>query len=581
MKVVKSDEKIINKQIDGFNIAITPKSVGNVVEQAIEYRKKNVWNSNNGVVDFNYLPYKNELNDIAKDLHDNDYKIAILVDVDVDGYTSAAIIYKAIKSINNKLNVDVLLPSMKLHGIKANVDLITKDYNYIFCPDSSANDLHTIAELESNGKTKVVVIDHHILSHEDYLLDNPDKFLIVSNQYQDCELDKELTGAGMALLVAKLWKQKYDIELNYDLAAVGQIADMSDLNDADIYKIVQKGLSNMNNKMLVEFFKDDPELLSVKHLQFSLIPRINAISRIGEHEDRKLIFDALIDQDELKPVSVRHKGQDGKFHTETVQMNVYVRAKRVLDKVKSKQDRLTKKALNDVEWLTSSNDGFNAVILPKKYDRGIAGLTANRILGDTKQPTLVLKRNGNKFDGSARFPQNINGLKLLQSVNAFAAGHEAAFGVGFKEDQFDEVSKVINFAAKNAPDYVYRVDEALVNELPSVKEIREIYQSSVEFRGAKDQLLIAVLGLKVAKRNITLKNNWLKITVGDITINDFNASEDIKNYVNAGFGDKCFSFVASAGFSFWGKTPAPTLTVEKFVKSDDVKIETTKDNFVF
>ena len=581
MKIVKSDEKTINKQIDGFNIAITPKSAGDTVQQAIEYRKQNVWNSYNGVVDFNYLPYKNELNDIAKDLHDNDYKIAILVDVDVDGYTSAAIIYKAIKSINNKLNIDVLLPSMKLHGIKANIDLITKDYNYIFCPDSSANDLHTIAELESNGKTKIVVVDHHILSHEDYLLDNPDKFLIVSNQYQDCELDKELTGAGMALLVAKLWKQKYDIELNYDLAAVGQIADMSDLNDANVYKIVQKGLSNMNNKMLVEFFKDDPELLSVKHLQFSLIPRINAVSRIGEHEDRELIFDALIDKGELKPVSVRHKGQDGKFHTESVKMDVYGRAKRTLDKVKAKQDRLTKKTLNDVEWLTSSDDSFNAVILPKKYDRGIAGLTANKILGNTKKPTLVLKRNGDKLEGSGRFPANINGLKLLQSVNAFAAGHEQAFGVGFTEDKFDEVSKVINVASKNAPNYVYRLDSAYVNELPTIKDIREIYQSSVDFRGAKDEIKIAILGLKVTKKDITLKNNWLKIKAGDVVINDFNATDEIKRYVNAGFGEKCFSFVCSAGFNFWTGRAVPTLTVEKLTISKGIDVPVTAENLIF
>lgn len=581
MKIVKSDEKDVNKQIDGFNISITPKSVGNVVEQAIEYRKQKVWGTSDGVVDFNYLPYKNELNAIAEDLHNNNRKVAILVDVDVDGYTSAAIIYKAIMAINDKLDIDMLLPSMKLHGIKANVDLVTKEYDYIFCPDSSANDLHTIAELESNGKTRVIVVDHHILGQESYLLDNPSKFLIVSNQYQDSELDRNLTGAGMALLVSKLWGQTYDIEPCYDLASVGQIADMSNLNDVGVYEIVKKGLSEMRNEMLVEFFKDDEEVLSIKHLQFSLIPRINAVSRIGSHEERKLIFNALIDNGGIEPISVRHKGGDGRMRTESVDMNVYERAKRTLDKVKAKQDRLTKKALKDVEFLTGVSNGFNAVVLDKKFDKGITGLVANKILGNTKQPTLVLKRNGNKFDGSARFPQNINGLKLLQSVNAFAAGHEQAFGVGFTEDQFDEVSKAIETAAEQAPDYVYKVDEALVDEVPSIKEIREIYRASTTFRGAKDEPLIAVLGLKVTNRNITLKNNWLKITVGDITINDFNVSDDIKRYVNTGFGDKIFSFVAKAGFNFWSGRAVPTLTTEKLVKSNGVEVKVTKENFIF
>jgi len=581
MKIVKSDEKTVNKQVDGFNISITPKSVGNVVEQAIEYRKQKVWGTSDGVVDCEYLPYKDELKKIADDLHDNDRKVAILVDVDVDGYMSSAIIYKALKAINGDLNIDVLLPNAKLHGIKANISLVTKDYDYLFLPDSSSNDIHAIAELEKGG-TRCVVIDHHILSQEEYLLDNPDKFLIVSNQFQDSELDRELTGAGMTLLVTKLWKQHYDIKLNYDLAAVGQIADMSDLDDADIYKIVKKGLSDMNNEMLVEFFKDDPELLSVKHLQFSLIPRINAVSRIGEHEDRKLIFDALIDQDELKPVSVRHKGQDGKFHTETVQMSVYVRAKRALNKVKARQDRLVKKSLGSVEWLTNSDDNFSAVILPKEYDRGIAGLTANRILGNTKQPALVLKHNGNHYDGSGRFPETINGLRLLGNINeVFTGGHEQAFGTSFPADKFDEVSKAIETAAKQSPDYVYRVDEALVNELPSVKEIQEIYQSSVKFRGVKDEIKIAVIGLKVDKKNITLKNNWLQLRIGDIIVNDFNADDNIKRCVSSGFGSKCFSFIANAGFNFWSGRAIPTLVVEKMVPSDGVEVVVSKDNFVF
>ena len=583
MKIVKSDEKAVNDQLNGFNIEILPKTVGDTVEQAIEYRKQKVWGTSDGVVDYELLPYKDELNAIADDLHNHsDRKTAILVDVDVDGFTSAAIIYKAIKAINDKLGIDVLLPSMKLHGIKANIDLVTKDYDYIFCPDSSSNDLHTIAQLESNKKTKVVVIDHHILSQEEYLLDNPGKFLISNNQYQDCELDKELTGAGLALLVTKLWAQKYDIEPCYDLAALGQIGDMSNLNDVGVYGIVKKGLSEMNNRMLVEFFKDDPEILSVKHLQFSIVPKINAVSRIGKHEERKLIFNALIDKDDVKPVNVKHKGEDGKMHTESVDMNVYERAKRMLNKVKGRQDRLVKKSLGSIEWLTNSNDNFSAVILPKEYDRGIAGLTANKILGNTKQPALVLKRNGDRLEGSARLPETLNGLKLLGDIDGvFAAGHPQAHGLGFPEEKFITVSKVINTAVKQAPDFVYKVDLALVNELPSIKDVREIYQNSVKFRGARDEIKIAVLGLWVDKRNITLKNNWLQLRIGDIIVNDFNADDNIKRYVSSGFESKCFSFVANAGVNFWTGRVVPTLTVEKLTISKGVDVPVTAENLVF
>lgn len=580
MKAVKSDEDLINDKLNGFKIEIRPKNVSDTVEQAIEYRKANIWNTSDGSINVGDLHSKAKLNAIADDLHTNKRQIALLVDVDVDGFCSSAILYKALKAINGDLNIDVLLPDAKLHGIKANIDLVTKTYDYLFLPDSSANDLHTIAELQKKG-TQCVVIDHHVLENQAYLLDHQDDFLICSNQYEDTNLNRNLTGAGMCLLVTKLWKQKYDIELDYDLAALGQIADMSNLNDAGIYGIVKRGLENMHSKMLLEFFKDDPEVLSIKHLQFSLIPRINSVSRIGEHEDRQLVFDALIDKDSVEPVSVRHKGRDGKFHTQQVDMNVYERAKRTLSSVKSKQDRLTKKALGKVEYLTDGDDNFNAVILPKEFDKGIAGLVANKILGNTKQPALVLKRNAGRYDGSGRFPQTINGLQLLQDVNAFAAGHEQAFGVGFTENKFDTVRKAINVAVDDAPDYIYRVDGAYVNELPSVNEIREIYQASTNFRGAKDEIQIAILGLEVAKKDLTLKNNWLKIEMNGIVINDFNTDSELKNYINAGFGAKRFSFVANAGFNFWTGRAVPTLTVEKLVPSDKIEVETTKDNFIF
>lgn len=581
MKVVKSDTDIVNGQVEGFNVDIVSKSVNDTVKEAIEYRKKNIWGTNNGVVDFNYLPYKSKLNAIAEDLHNNDRKVAILVDVDVDGYMSAAIIYKAIKSINNKQNINMLFPNVKLHGIKANIGLVNDEYDYIFCPDSSSNDLQTISKLEKNKKTKVVVIDHHILEHEDYIIDNPDKFLIVSNQYQDSELNKELTGSGMSLLVSELWGEIYDVEANFDLAAIGQIADMSDLNDEGIFDIVKKGLSETTNKMLLTFFKDDEEVRSIKHIQFTLIPRINSVSRIGSHEERQLIFNSFIDQGKTMPVNVRHKGGDGKMHTESVDMSVYERANSALTKVKGRQDRLVKSALKNVEWLSDENSEFNAIVIGDKFSKGISGLVANKLLGQTKQPSLVFKRNGDRLDGSGRFPETINGLKLLKSVDGiFAAGHEQAFGVGFPEDKLDVVSKVVNTASKQAPDYVYRVDLAYVDELPTIEEIRDIYQKSIVFRGVKDEIKLAILGLKVNKKDIVLKNNWTKIKIGGLVINDFNTTDEMKEYINK-FGDKCFSFVCSVGFIFWGREPTPQLNVDKIVKSNGVKVDVTKDNFIF
>ena len=581
MRISQSDIEEINKQIDGFDIKLTNDNIGNVVKGAIEYRKKNVWGEYH---EENWqLPFKNELLKFADYYKKNDdLRVAILVDTDVDGYMSSAIMYKTLKKINPNNEITPVLPNIKLHGIKANEKLFDNtEYDWIICPDSSSNDLVTIKKLQSKG-SNVMVIDHHILENEELITESYPEYMIVSNQYQGREENSELTGSGMAAYVAKLWEKTQSIPYP-DLAAVGQISDMSNLNEASIINIVSYGMDNIQNGMLKSFFEGDPEKMTIKHVQFSLIPRINAVARIGNHEERKLIFNALVGIGDEEIVNKRRKGADGKMHNVEIKMNVYERATDMLNKVKSRQDRLVKKALKEIEMLSSNDCHYNIAILPEKYDKGIAGLVANKMLGNTKKPSLVLKRSGDVLKGSGRFPGNIDGMSLLKHLDGveFAAGHEQAFGLAIYADKIEDVKSKIEYYSASVPDYKYNVDAGYVNEIPTVDDISEAYKLSNLFRGARDEIKIAVIGLKVPKKNIKLVNNWMSIKIGDIVIDDFNADDNIKQYVSSGFESKCFSFVANAGFNFWGKTPVPQLIIDKCVKSKEVKIKQTADNFTF
>jgi len=581
MRIAQSDVENVNNQINGFNIELTNDNIGNIVKGAIEYRKNNVWGDYCG--EEWHLPFEKELIKFSKYYRDhNNLRVAILVDVDVDGYMSSSIIYEALKSMNKNNDVIPVFPDAKLHGIKANEKLFDGEkYNWIICPDSSSNDLVTINKIQSKG-TKVMVIDHHILENEEFITENYPNYMVVSNQYQDGELNKELTGSGMAAQVAKLWLGSDKIPYP-DLTAIGQIADMSDLNDASIMKIVSYGMENISNKMLKSFFKDDPEKMTIKHIQFSLIPKINAVARIGGHEERELTFNALVGIGKTEMVKKRRKLSDGKMHSVDIEMNVYDRAADMLQKVKSRQDRLVKKALKEIKMLSNEECQYNIAILPEKYDKGIAGLVANKMLGNTKKPTLVLKEKGNVLQGSGRFPGNINGMSLLKKLDGvkFAAGHEQAFGVALYDDKWNDVASKIEEYSESVPDYEYYVDAGFVDELPTVDDIAEIYRSANIFRGARDEIKIAVIGLKVPKKDIKLVNNWMSIKMSGITIDDFNATDELKKYIKSGFSDKTISFVCSSGFNYWGKSPVPQLIIDKCVKSDEVKIKQTADNFIF
>ena len=114
MRISQSDVEEVNKQIDGFDIKLTNDNIGNVVKGAIEYRKKNVWGEYQGE---NWqLPFKNELLKFADYYGKNDdLRVAILVDVDVDGYMSSAIMYETLKKINPNNEITPVFPNVKLH----------------------------------------------------------------------------------------------------------------------------------------------------------------------------------------------------------------------------------------------------------------------------------------------------------------------------------------------------------------------------------------------------------------------------------------------------------------------------------
>ena len=78
-----------------------------------------------------------------------------------------------------------------------------------------------------------------------------------------------------------------------DLVAIGQISDVSDTREEDLHIIVMTGLNyslndNLHNNLLLKEFTRVKPLDCIKDVQFSIVPMINAVSRIGKKEDREV-----------------------------------------------------------------------------------------------------------------------------------------------------------------------------------------------------------------------------------------------------------------------------------------------------
>jgi single-stranded-DNA-specific exonuclease len=121
--------------------------------------------------------------------------ILICADCDVDGYTSATIMYQYIKKLQPETEIKYFLHEGKQHGLE---DLIIEirnddtDYDLIIMPDASSNDYEYHKELGERG-IPVLVLDHHIVEEEIH-----ENAVVINNQSSSNYRNKELTGAGVA-----------------------------------------------------------------------------------------------------------------------------------------------------------------------------------------------------------------------------------------------------------------------------------------------------------------------------------------------------------------------------------------------
>lgn len=503
----------------------------------------------------------NEKHDWARNLLEqiktvgkDNINIAILVDPDGDGFTSGALMYNYLHDKLGVKHLKTLLPLSKEHGI----DIFYKNHMFsnswgkfdaLILPDSSVNDLDTITTLHENYGIVSYVIDHHILENdiESFVFNKKYQkfFKVVSDQLSiNQKITREFTGVGMSWLFCKrldeLLTRNYQelVENNHinanlylDLVAIGQISDVSDTREEDLHIIVMTGLNNLYNNLLKQFAKEKT-LSCIKDVQFSIVPMINSVSRVGKKEDREILIQALTNQDQEFLVTKKRKNRStGHFELRSERQNIYEYAVDMLQRVKRTQDSIVRKAVNEMSDDDEKIDSVIVKTLPDKYDTGIAGLIANKIQGKYHLPALVISSD---LRGSARSPRNYGNLKdVLSDFGSvkYALGHEQAFGVGIN-DIDDFISEFRSSDLANDDEYVYPVDKVYINDLPTVDECQIVSDFEQVWSGVNDEPVVGVLGLDISKAQVNTKNGILKIIVDDIEIVQFNSDLDIDNNFN-------------------------------------------------
>ena len=376
--------------------------------------------------------------------------IHIIVDSDVDGYTSASMIYRYIKDFDSEANVTYSLHTKKQHGISEDIK-IPDNCNLLIIPDAGSNDVEQCKRLKEQG-VDILILDHHICDKEN------NNAIVVNNQMGSYP-NKNLCGAGIVYKFLKavdeeLWNDYADKLL--DMVALGNISDVMDMRECETRYYADLGLTRINSKLLRALIEKQSYSMknnvNITSVQFYITPILNAMIRVGSNEDKEILFRAFIETDEI--FKYKKRGE-----TEEIDEDIYTRAARLCANAKSRQDKEVQKgvfAIGElIEKQNINNDKVMFINISDILGETLTGLVAMKLADKYNKPCLLLRRQKQREDGSLFYGGScrnfdnspIESLKyFLESTGTFEyiQGHDNAAGISIPRENVKKSIEICN-----------------------------------------------------------------------------------------------------------------------------------------
>lgn len=502
-------------------------------------------------------------------------EIGILIDDDADGYTSSAMLYQyltqKIKAEKSKSTLIPIISSHKEHGfckLFENYKFTEDMPQQVLVPDAGSNDINYMKKLKDAG-ISFIIMDHHDIEKpaQRFFKNNISKFCLLVNNMADYNNNpnKELTGVGMVYKTLQTLNEitNKDYKISKSLFAIGEIADCADVSNLEIRKIMVDGLKNIDNKFLKQYFPGEYErpLAPIK-LSFSIIPRINAIARIGNMENREMLLNALSENKadgRFITVTKRRKSKvDGKFHHVDIPWTYYEYTKDCFDKLKSKQDKFVKDAIKNIQYLSNKNFVLGYLDENDENLGSVIGLIANKIMAKTQKPVILVHEfNEGIYNGSLRAPGTLQFKTILNKSKLFnfVAGHEQAAGVEFKTENLNKIIKKFenydfNIDAQEIDvDVLFsNVDKGAQNSIVNINDYEDVFGGRIPnpILGFKD---LIISKSKISSRGKTASFYW-----NNIKFMMFNGAP-LKEFLENGFSRNFDFDVAGEIMTDWNDNP--------------------------
>jgi len=369
-------------------------------------------------------------------------RIVVYGDYDVDGIAGSAILVRAFRQLN--VSVGAYIPDRYEEGYGLNEAALRKlaadGVTVIVSVDCGVTAVREAAVAKELG-VDLIVTDHH---HPPAEL--PKAYAVVNPRRPgDPSLDKDLAGAGVALVLARTLLGELAYALREDellqLVALATVADVVPLHGVN-RSLVRRGLHALNRapitgvRAMVERAGLKLGKVNAGDIGYVLGPRLNAAGRIADAEEalRLLLTE---DVDEAKTLADK------------------------LEQRNSERQDLTRQVVKGArERAEERPDAWATVVADPEWPAGIVGLAASRLVEDHGRPAVVIAISGNEGKGSCRSIADVHIAEALDECDDLLIKHGGhAMAAGF------------SVALENIPAFTLRLDEVVRRMLGGVRPV--------------------------------------------------------------------------------------------------------------
>lgn len=354
-------------------------------------------------------------------------KILVYGDYDVDGTTSVALVYKFLKHYTN--NVDFYIPDRYLEGY--GISLRGIDYaaenkcTLIIALDCGIKAVEKVKYATDKG-IDFIICDHHTPDEK-----LPAAIAVLDPKRPDCNYPyKHLSGCGVGFKLLQAFAQVNNVDFSeltplLDLVALSIASDIVPITGENRI-LAFYGLKQINSspsvgvKGIIDVCGLSEKEINISDIVFKIGPRINASGRM------KLASEAV-------QLLVSRDFNFAKEKSETI--NEYNNDRKDLDK------NITEEAINEIRYNEELRLKKSIVLYNPDWHKGVIGIVASRLSEEYYRPSIVLTRSNGVASGSARSVPGFDLYKAIDSCRDLLenfGGHMYAAGMSIKEEHIPE-----------------------------------------------------------------------------------------------------------------------------------------------